>query len=187
MRRFERIPDGELETLELVSRLPCRIDRVDEANRELEDRKEDSELTACRVAQFRKIDFIGVTIGVASIGEPDQTKRIVEPKDVLAVEHHLLVAAGDLRDSAEGFIRSERSVLESADGILAADEEALSLRHAEFLILRYGVIERVGAVFGQRDDVAEIRVETERAAPREADEFRHPERGPEGVNRSPQR
>src|SRR6266513_2481170 len=119
MRRLERIPDGELEGLELVAGLPLRIERVDEANRELEDRQENPELTARRVTQFRKIDFVGVPVRVSAIGEPDQTKRVVQTEDVLAVEHHLLVAAGDLGHAAEGLVRSERSVLESADGILA--------------------------------------------------------------------
>src|SRR5712691_9824607 len=64
MRRLVRIPDCELETGELVAGLSRRIDRVDEANGELEDRKKNPQLAARRVAQFREIDFVGVPVGV---------------------------------------------------------------------------------------------------------------------------
>src|SRR5207253_9319413 len=89
--------------------------------------------------------------------------------------------------SAERFFRAESAVFESAHGVFAADEEALTLRHTELLILCHRVVQRVRAAAGQREDVPKVRVEAQGAAARQLHELRDAECRPEGVNGSTQR
>src|SRR5207302_716762 len=107
------------------------IDSIDEADRELEHRQENAELGTRREAQIARPDLVVIPPSPAGIREPDEAQRIVHTEDVLRVEDRLLVSAGNDRLSVERLVGTERAVLESAHGVLAADEEALSLRDAQ--------------------------------------------------------
>src|SRR5688572_23991816 len=85
---LERIPDGELEALELrVFRLGIEIDRVDEPQRELEDREEDPELRAGRVPQLGDVPLLVVRVRITRVAEEDEPQRIVQPVDVFGVDN----------------------------------------------------------------------------------------------------
>src|SRR5438128_3114643 len=83
------IPDRELETLELVAHLSRRIDRVDEANRELEDGKENAQLGACRVAQVDGLDLVVVAPRPYCACVHDKSHQILDAEDVLSIEQGL--------------------------------------------------------------------------------------------------
>src|ERR1041385_4975390 len=100
-----------------------RVDRVDEADRELEDGEENAHLRAGRIAKIADLHLLAVAPGPAAVGEEDDAQRIVDLDDVFAVEDSLLVAAGDDGLAGQRLGRAERAVLEAAHRVLAARSE----------------------------------------------------------------
>src|SRR5947199_1391657 len=91
--RLIGIPDRELEPFEVIARLLVRVDGVDEAQRELEDRKEDPELRAGRIAHLRQVPLLAIVVRVAGVRKEHEAQRIVQAIDVFEVVNMVLVTA----------------------------------------------------------------------------------------------
>src|SRR5436190_20866013 len=117
----------------------------------------------------------------ARIGKPHGPQGIVDLENVLGVEDGLLVTAGDDSRSVERLVGSEAAVGEAADGVLAADEEALTFRDTELFAGCLLFVERVRAALVERQHVAEAGVDAERALAAQGGVLRQSERRPGGV------
>src|SRR5262249_54548787 len=117
-----------------------------------------------------------------------QPHRVVDLEDVLAVEDDLLVAAGDGLGAEGDLLRTDGPELESADRILAADEEPLPARNAELGDLLVDLVERDGAVRRvERLEISELGINAERRLAREVEILGDVQRRPDGVDGAAER